>query len=123
MAGKKDKIKDTERNSIIVPYLNKCMICGSTDRVAVHEIYFGTANRKKSKEDGMCVPLCWSHHNGSSFGVHYNKDLDLKLKKQGEKIWIDNYTDDDLPYVERIDRFIWRYGKNYLEENDYEIDT
>lgn len=116
MASKKDKVKDSERKSIIVPYLDKCMICGSSDRVAIHEVFFGAANRKKSKEDYMCVPLCYYHHNGSNFGVHFNKDLDNKLKVQAEKIWIDYYTDSTLLYEKRIKLFIDRYGKNYLDE-------
>ena len=118
MAGKKDKIKDAERGSIVVPSLDRCMICGSTDRVAIHEIFFGSANRKKSKEDMLCVPLCWNHHNGSNYGVHFNKYLDIKLKKQGEKIWIATYTDDSLSYEDRIDKFIKRYGRNYLDDTD-----
>ena len=85
MAGKKDKISDKNRKSLLTDNLNVCYICGSSDRVAIHEIYYGTANRKKSKEDSMCVPLCWTHHNGSNQGVHFNKELDLKLKIIGQK--------------------------------------
>ena len=106
------------RYSIISPLTGKCMICGSTDRVAIHEVMFGSANRKKSIEDGLCVNLCWNHHNGSNYGVHFNKDLDLKLKKQAEKIWIAEYTDKDDSYQNRINSFIKRYGKNYLMEED-----
>ena len=119
MAGKKDKIKDSERYSILVANLDRCFFCGSKDRVALHEIFFGTANRSKSKEDGLIVPLCWNHHNGSNLGVHFNNALDLRLKKQGEKIWIKNYTDKNDPIDDKIEKFIKRYGKNYLDEEDF----
>ena len=114
MAGKHDKIKDKDRFSILVPSLDRCCLCGSTDRVALHEVFFGTANRDKSKEDGMVVPLCGPHHNLSTFSVHNCHELDLKIKQNAEKIWIDKYTNNELPYDDRIELFIKRYGKNYL---------
>lgn len=114
MAGKKDKIKDSERYTIMQSeFTGKCFICGSDDRVAKHEIFFGP-NRNKSKEDGLVVELCWNHHNGSNAGVHYNHDLDLNLKKQAEKIWIMNYTKSCDSIDEKINKFIKRFGKNYL---------
>lgn len=116
MAGKKDIVKDSDRKSIITPYLDRCFICGSTDRVAIHEIFGGTSNRKKSKEDSLCLPLCYSHHNGSKNGVHFNKELDDTLKKLGEKIWLEKCCDKELPHEEKLELFIKRYGKNYLED-------
>ena len=118
MAGKKDKIKDECRFTIMQPqFNNKCFFCGSGDRVAKHEVFYGTANRSKSKEDGLIVELCWNHHNGSNVGVHFNHDLDLKLKKRAEKIWIINYAG-SCTKVEGINKFIKRYGKNYLDSED-----
>lgn len=115
MASKKDKVKDKDRFSILVPSLDRCSLCGSTDRVAIHEVFYGSnGNRSKSKEDGMCIPLCASHHNMSNFSVHFNKDLDLKVKQNAEKIWIETYTDKELDYDSRIQKFIDRYGRNYL---------
>ena len=118
MAGKKDKVKDSERYSILIDNLDRCYVCGSKDRVAKHEIFFGSANRTKSKEDGLIVPLCWCHHNGSNLGVHFNNIFDLKLKKQGEKYWIMKYTDKKDPIEYRIKQFINRFGKNYLDDED-----
>lgn len=114
MSGKKDKIKDKDRFSVLVPVLDRCSICGSTDRVAIHEVFFGAANRKKSKEDGMIVPLCYNHHLGNQ-GVHTVKKLDLKIKQNAEKVWIEKYTDKNISYNDRIQLFIDRYGKNYLD--------
>ena len=111
MSSKRQKIKDEDRYSIIVPNFKTCMICGSTSRICIHEVLYGTANRQKSIEDGLCVPLCFEHHQGNT-GVHNNKVLDLKLKQQAEKIWIMTYCDSE---ENGIEKFIKRYGKNYLD--------
>lgn len=116
MSSKRDKIKDSDRFSILTPIMNKCFICGSGNGVQLHEVFYGNAGRVKSKEDGMVAPLCYNCHHGSNFGVHYNKELDLKLKQYAEKIWIDYYTDKNLDYNDRINLFIKRYNKNYLED-------
>lgn len=113
MAGKKDKIKDSERFSIIVKDLDRCYFCGATENIHLHEVFYGTANRSKSKEDGMTVPLCAWHHNMSNYGVHSNKILDTKIKCQAQKIWM-NYYHKDRPYDEQIEAFISRYGRSYL---------
>lgn len=96
-----------------------CYICGATNTLHKHHIFYGTANRRISDEDLMCVYLCPAHHNMSSQGVHFNKELDLKLKKHAEKVWIINYANGD--FEEGINRFIERYGKNYLDEGDGDI--
>lgn len=111
MSGKKDKVKDSERYSIVSD-LTKCYVCGTTEGLHIHEV-FGGPNRDKSKQDGMCVGLCGYHHNLSNEGVHFNKPLDEKIKKQAEKIWIKEYADGDLE--NGIELFIKRYGRNYLD--------
>lgn len=89
-----------------------CYVCGGTEGLHCHHIFFGTANRKKSDEDGMVVYLCGPHHNLSSAGVHFNPRLDDKIKQEAEKIWISTYTNKSIE--EGIPDFIKRYGKNYL---------
>lgn len=106
MAGKKDKVKDQERYSIVVPSLDRCMICGAAPAQA-HEVFYGSY-RAKSKEHGLVVPLCYSHHHGTSMGVHYNKDLDLKIKQQAEKVWLQKND-------ATVEDFIKLFGKNYLD--------
>ena len=51
--------------------------------------------------------LCGRDHNQSNDGVHFNHQLDLKLKKEMEEKWLKYYT-------QTTDDFIERYGKNYL---------
>lgn len=91
---------------IVFPMTPVCALCGSKSKVATHEIFYGTANRKKSIEDGLVVNLCGDHHNLSSNGVHFNKELDLELKQKAQKT-----------YEEKLgsrEDFIKRYGRNYL---------
>lgn len=108
MAGKRDKVADKDRTSILVPKLDRCFLCGQPS-VEIHEVFYGVANRSKSKEDGMCLPLCRDHHNGKN-GVHNDSYIDLKVKQFAEKVWINAYSDSE----HGIDAFIKRYGKNYL---------
>lgn len=88
-----------------------CWVCGCRDNLHYHHVFFGTANRKCSDEDGMTVWLCGPHHNMSSAGVHFNKLLDNKLKQYAERVWLATYAKDSN---EPIEDFIKRYGRNYL---------
>lgn len=93
--------------SIVQADMSKCFICGTTHGLHTHEIFFGTANRKKSIKHGLYVRLCGPHHNLSNAGVHFNKALDLSIKKIGQK-----------KFEERYDRleFINTFGKSYLND-------
>lgn len=68
---------------------------------------FGGKNRKKSIEDGLVVFLRPELHNASSLGVHFNRELDLELKREAEKRWLEYYH-------KNIEDFIKKYGRNYL---------
>lgn len=84
-----------------------CLICGKRDKTHIHEVFYGTANRKKSIQYGLCIRLCPEHHNASNEGVHFNKAFDEKLKKNVQYIAMQHYgwTTED---------FIKIFGKNYL---------
>jgi len=73
-----------------------------------HEAFFGTKNRKISIEDGLIVFLTHENHEGTN-GVHGKNGhkLDLMIKKEAEKRWLEYYD-------KTIDDFIQRYGKNWL---------
>ena len=116
MAGKTDRVKDSNRFSII-SNINRCYVCGTKDNLHIHEV-FGGSNRAKSKEYGMVIALCGPHHNMSSAGIHFNKGLDEHVKKQAEKYWILEYCDKNLSAEEKIKEFIKVFGKNYLEEDE-----
>lgn len=95
-----------KRYSIITQELDRCIVCGR-QREALHEVFFGTANRKKSIEHGLVIPLCNYHHNMSDNGIHFNHKLDLAYKQLAEQMWL-NVNEKE------IDDFIKEFGKNWI---------
>lgn len=74
------------RSSILTDDMNHCYLCGkyvSAERGNrnIHEVFFGSANRKKSITWSCCVPLCIECHNR----VHHDHDVDWKLKQECQK--------------------------------------
>lgn len=63
----------------------QCYFCRKYG-VQEHHIFYGTANRKKSENRGFKVYLCQEHHTGNS-GVHFDKELDLQLKKMAQEYY------------------------------------
>lgn len=95
------------RYSIITKDLTRCIECGRTN-VEKHEVFFGSANRKLSIEDGLVIPLCKElHHNGNLIGIHKDKNLNEKWRKIAEKRWCEFYN-------KTPEQFLKRYGRNYL---------
>ena len=92
----------------------RCFVCGTTNDLHMHHIFEGTANRKKSEEDDMKIYLCGYHHNMSNAGIHYNKELELKVKKLAQQVWMKQFVP-NLPLEDQIEAFIKRYGRNYLD--------
>ena len=101
----------------IVQSIKGCFVCGSTGDLHIHHVFYGSANRTKSDEDGCWVYLCPAHHNMSSNGVHFNHKLDTYVKKYTQKMWMEHYTDSEDSEDEKIDKFIKRYGRNYIEDD------
>lgn len=96
-----------KRYSIITKDLEHCIECGRSN-VEKHEVFFGTANRKLSIEDGLVIPLCKTeHHAGNLRGIHKDQALNEKWKKIAQEKWQEYYgkTKED---------FIKRYGKSYI---------
>ena len=83
-----------------------CYRCGTTLNLEVHHIFYGTANRKLSDEDGCVVYLCQRHHTGAA-GVHNNRKIDLTLKARCQIEWQKQNN-------KTVEDFIERYGRNYL---------
>lgn len=79
---------------------------GSTENLHVHHIFSGTANRKISDENGFWVYLTGYWHNQSNNGVHFNRKLDLHLKKLCQKKYEESHSRND---------FMKLVGRNYLE--------
>lgn len=70
-------------------------------------MYFGTANRKISKENGFEVDLCFEHHRGNS-GVHGKNGLkiNIRLKQKCQANYEKTHTREE---------FIKLIGRNYRE--------
>lgn len=95
-----------ERFSIIQPDFNeRCYFCNQRYGLHKHEVFFGTADRKKSIEWGMVVSLCPNHHNMSSDGVHFNRQMDLTLKRDAQRIFEEKYGHE---------KFMEVFHRNYL---------
>lgn len=94
--------------SIIQPNMDRCFICGSTYNLHIHEIFYGTANRANSIKYGCYCKLCAYHHNTSNNGVHYNKALDLHLKK---------FTQMKFEEIYGHDKFMQVFKRSYLWAN------
>lgn len=85
-----------------------CFICGRRDTLEEHHIVFGNPGRMNSEKYGIKVMLCKEHHTGSK-GVHHgNHELDIMLKKIGQREFEKIYS-----------RRKWMevFGKNYLLED------
>ena len=82
----------------------ECFFCGKTEGLHRHEVFYGSANRKKSIEWGCQVWLCGPHHNLSKDGVHMNRQRDLLLKQYAQKVFEKEYGHE---------KFMEVFHKNY----------
>lgn len=99
--------KNGYNESLLTGWNKECFITGVKDENLVrHEIFFGTANRKLSKQYGLWVYLIPELHNTTNKGVHYNRELDLLLKRAGQNAFEQKYSRQE---------FIKIFGKNWLE--------
>ena len=88
-------IMQTEKES----YIN-----GDTRNLHKHHIYAG-ANRKNSEKHGFWVWLTGEQHNLSNEGVHFNKELDLKLKRECQAKFEETHSRAEFMQI---------IGRNYL---------
>lgn len=93
----------------------RCFFCNAPDNLDRHHIFFGTANRKLSEEDGCWVWLCVYHHTLSDMSVHHNRNLDLILKGACQGEWEKQYGGREA--------FIKRYGKSWIMEDKDEVQS
>lgn len=83
----------------------ECFVCKTIYNLHNHHIFYGTANRRLSEKYGLKVWLCGNHHNLSNEGVHFNRKLDLYIKKIGQAAFEKTHTREEFMKI---------FGKNYL---------
>ena len=81
----------------------ECFVCGRSGALHLHHV-FGGANRKKSDIYGCWCWLCPEHHTGNN-GVHFKRELDLKLKKECQSIWERSHSRDE---------WFRKFGKSFI---------
>lgn len=84
----------------------ECYVCGNDYTLHVHHVFSGTSNRKRSEEYGMKIYLCPHHHNMSDEGIHFNKSLDIAVKKNAQKYFEE--------HIGSREEFRTVFGKSYL---------
>lgn len=84
----------------------RCMVCGATSGLHLHHVYSGMANRKISDRHGFVVWLCGKHHNLSNDGVHFNRELDMMIKKAFQREYEKTHSREE---------FMALIGRNYLD--------
>lgn len=89
----------------------ECYICG-LPTVHKHHIFYGSANRRISEEQGCWVYLCPAHHNMSNRSVHFDKSLDNWLKETCQLAWESE--------IGSREEFMRLFGKNYVREGNDE---
>jgi len=89
----------------IVDNERECLICGDTRYLHKHHIFFGAGRRQISEKYGCWCYLCPRHHNMSNEGVHFNTELDRKLKSYTQRCFKEVYPELD---------FLKIFGKSYL---------
>lgn len=83
----------------------RCYITGAEYGLHKHHIFSGLANRRKSEEWGCWVWLRADWHNMSSYGVHTDRKLNLRLRQECQAEFERRYGHQ---------KFMEVFGKNYL---------
>lgn len=73
----------------------ECWVCDTIYGLHLHHVY-GGPNRKISDREGFTCYLCGMHHNLSNHGVHFNRELDLELKRTCQKKYEETHTRDEF---------------------------
>ena len=81
----------------------QCFVCGKTEPLHCHHIYMG-GNRRQAEKHGCWVWLCPEHHVGKT-GVHFNRNLDLMLKKMCQSRFEETHSREEFMKI---------FGRNWL---------
>lgn len=67
-----------------IDVFDTCLICGSSQGLELHHVFYGYGLRQLSDKFGMVAVLCRECHRGGR-GVHLNHELDLELKQEFQR--------------------------------------
>jgi hypothetical protein len=84
--------------------MRECWLCGSTYWIESHHV-FGASNKKNSEKFGLVVDLCHFCHNEPPNGIHFNRENELRLKREFQQKFEDEHPGES---------FLKIFGKNYL---------
>ena len=100
----------------ILQSCRECILTGYEGIYLDKHHVFGGANRRNSEHLGLWVWVRADLHKISPESIHQNRELELVLKKWGQRKCMEHY---DMT----VDDFIREFGRNYiLEESDWEAE-
>lgn len=93
--------------SILQGDTKRCYLTGRTNNLHRHHqhIFYGRGLRQISDREGFVVYLIPELHNMSNDGVHFNRELDLRLKRECQAKYEETHSREE---------FIALIGRNYI---------
>lgn len=80
--------------SIFTSDLTTCYITKNTKAfgadIHVHHV-FGAANKANSEKYGFIIPLRADWHDMADYGIHFDREFDLRIKRECQEYWLANY--------------------------------
>jgi hypothetical protein len=83
----------------------ECYFTKRTGNLHLHHIFYGRGLRQISDREGFVVYLIPELHNMSNDGVHFNRELDLRLKRECQAKYEETHSRKE---------FIQLIGRNYI---------
>lgn len=83
----------------------ECYKTGATEGLHKHHIFCGNPLRKISEMNGFWVWLRYDWHNIAEYGVHFNRDFDLTLKRECQAKYEETHTREEFRSI---------IGRSYL---------
>lgn len=93
-------------NSILQPS-KECYVTHAEYGLHKHHIYPGYGTRKICEREGFYIWLRPEYHNMSDKGIHFDKEFDLKVKRECQREYEKTHTRQEFMYL---------IGRNYLDD-------
>lgn len=94
-----------QKTGSILQDKKECYVTGVTRYLHKHHI-FGGANRDISEREGFYIWLTPHWHNMGDQGIHFNKEFDLKVKRECQAKYEEMHSREE---------FMALIGRNYLD--------